>query len=184
MRYLTIATILILATLVACETEDPVEETSIIVDEDSTVVVTTSTQERADENLNSLDRIVQNLTSGRGCYVGEMIHLKATVARRVLLRAADNKNWIIERLGVEAINDNLWIGISMFPVNEFLECPANYYKDGETYVFPILITAIYASKDVGSRKGDPIFFEVHSEIVVTEALKKELRKVDCGDEEG
>ena len=184
MKYLAIATILTLATLMACETEDPVEETPIIVDEESTIVVKTSAEEQADENLNSLDRIVQNLTSGRSCYVGEMIHLKATVAERSLIRFAANKPWIIDGLAAETNNNNLWIYISMFPVNDFLQCPANYYKDGETYVFPILITTIAAEKDVGWRKGDPISFEVYSEIVVTEELKKELRKVDCGAEEG
>ena len=184
MKYLAMATILTLAILVACETEDPVGETSIIVDEGSTVVVTTSTEEQSEEQLNFMDRIVQNLAIKRNCYIGETILLEATVLVRSLFRSSVNDPWEIESLAVETNNDNLWISITMDPVSEFLECPTNYYKNGETYVFSILITHIIAERGQGWREGDPLLFSVYGEIVVTEELKKELRKVGCEDEEG
>ena len=185
MKYLAIATILTLATLVACETEDAVEETSIIVDEGSTIVINSSTEEQADEqadeNLNALDRIVRNLTGGRGCYVGETIHLKATVAERTLHHP---RFWEVESLVLETNNDKLWIRINMSPVNDFVKCPSKYYKEGETYVFPIFIRIIETDFHKGWRIGEPPPLRVYSTIVVTEELKEELRKVDCEDEEG
>ena len=183
MKYLAIATILTLATLLACETEDAVEETSIIVDEGSTIVINSSTDEQADgqadENLNALGRMFQNLIRGHGCYVGKTIHLKATVAKRTLLHPK-----FIERLVLETNNDNLWIGINMAPVNDFVECPSKYYKEGETYVFPILIRYIQIQSGKAWHEGEPPPLSVFGNIVVTEELKEELRKVDCKDEEG
>lgn len=181
MKSLMIATILMLVLLVACETEDSVEGTSIIMDEGSTIVVSASNEESPDEQLDFIDGIVQNLIVKHNCYVGETILLEATVLGRSLL-LTDGKPDFFESLALETNTDKLWIGVDMTPVNKFLPC-LNYYNEGETYVFPLLVISLQAHKSWDWREGDPLSFDVHTKIVITEELEKELRKVDCGNDE-
>ena len=169
MKSLVIAIILILAFLVACETEDPSRKTSIVMDEGSAIIVSTPNEEQADEQLNFVDNIVQNLTVKHNCYVGQTILLEATVA------VVGEFGYI---LYLETNTDKLWISVNILPAIEIFECE-DYYKEGETYAFPLLVEAVVASRDRDWREGDPVSFEVYSNLVITEELEKKLQKAGC-----
>ena len=147
MTGLAIALILLLA-FVACETEDPVEETSIIVDKGSTITVSPTNEKQSDEQLNFVESTVQNLTVKHVCYVGQTILLEATIA-------------IVGDLGsmlyLETNTDKLQISVDILPATEIFECD-DYYKKGDTYVFPLLIESVVARKNRDWREGEsPIF---------------------------
>ena len=163
--------------ITGCGTDDPVEEATVLVDKESAVVV--SPEEQSDGQVNYIEGIVQNLTINRDCYVGGEILLKATVKESSLIWGgpANELPFVIESLALETNNDRLWISVDMRPLQRSLLC-IDYYKEGETRVFPILITAVEAEKD-DWHQGDTLSFHVYSKIMVTEKLKEELLKVDC-----
>ena len=166
MKNLAIATILMLLVLVACERE----EESIMVDEGSTIIVTA-------------DSIVQNLTTKGNCYVGETIHIKAAVSDiQNYLDRRGNPNFLVS-LAIETDIDKMRFSIDMTPISGLLQC-VEYYKIGETYVFPILITSIKVNGGGGHDVEEPVpdhlaNFDVLSKIVITEELREELEEAEC-----
>ena len=49
----------------------------------------------------------------------------------------------------------MWFLIDMSPIEELLQC-MDYYKIGETYVFPILITSINVYGEGGHDVEEPV----------------------------
>ena len=188
MKYLAMATILTLAILVACETEDPVGETTIIVGEGSTIIVGegVSVEEQPDQPL-FVNRIVQDVVHKRHCGVGDTIIVQTTV-----LNDGD-RALRVGQMHLETGNDDVRFTISTDVLLWVLQCQ-DYFKDGETYELKLFIGGIKlrSEREIErernfrelDKEADLPTLEVLATLIMTQKLEKEIREAGCWIDQG
>ena len=211
MKYIVIASILTITVLTSCEKENSVsEEVAITADEAEPVVdeaepvvdeaepVVDEAEpvvdevppfieedkevpivEQFDEPINFIEDIVEHVFIKRQCYVGEKFAVEGTV-----INPFQNAGFRPGRttLFLEVNHKDVHLfSVDLRPLQDFLACE-DYYKLGNTYVFPLFIRSITApilNEPLDIDEKPRTIFRVSTRIMVTEELKLELRNVGC-----